>query len=187
VTVWPLLRTPRMRPPITIRNAQPEELDTILTVDSDAFRRYATVGLIIDLPPKHPFFVAERARWSRSLAAGDALIAEDDARWPIGIAVLSRLDGEPYLEQLSVRLTHVGQGVGTALLSAAATWAASRGPGLWLNTYGHLPWNRPFYERRGFSLVPEPSWRPEMRAIVEEQRTSLPLPEQRVVMFRPGR
>ena len=80
-----------------------------------------------------------------------------------------------------------GRGVGTALLETAFRWADARGAGLWLNTYGHLSWNRPFYERRGFLLVPEAEWRAEMRTVVQEQRANLPLPDQRVVMFRPHR
>jgi len=174
-----------MRPSITIRTAQPDELATLISVDDDASRRYATAGLIMNLHDEHPFVVAEHAQWARSLTSGDIFIAEDATHRAIGIAVLGRVDAEPYLDQLSVRLEHVGQGVGTTLLSHAITWAHSRGPGLWLNTYRHLPWNRPFYEGRGFTLVDESSWRPEMRATIEAQRASLPLPDERVVMFRP--
>jgi GNAT superfamily N-acetyltransferase len=176
-----------MRPSITIRTARPDELATIISVDDDASRRYATVGLIMNLHDGHPFVGAEQARWAQSLASGDIFIAVDASHRANGIAVLGRLDGEPYLNQLSVRLEHVGQGVGTALLSLAITWAHGRGPGLWLNTYSHLPWNRSFYERRGFKLQDESSWRPEMRATIEEQQASLPLPDERVVMFRPRR
>lgn len=129
--------------------------------------------------------VEEREQWARALASGDGFIAEDAEHRAMGIAVLGRLDDEPYLDQLSVRLEHMGQGVGSALLSVAVAWAHERGPGLWLNTYRHLPWNRPFYEARGFTLVEESSWRPEMRATIERQRACLPLPGERVVMFRP--
>jgi GNAT superfamily N-acetyltransferase len=174
-----------MRPSITIRSARPDELATIISVDDDASRRYATAGLSMNLHDGHPFVVAEQARWARSLASGESFIAEDAAHRAIGIAVLGRLDAEPYLNQLSVRLEHVGQGVGSALLSVAIRWAHGRGPGLWLNTYRHLPWNRPFYEARGFTLVDQSSWRPEMQATIEEQRASLPQPDERVVMFRP--
>jgi len=176
-----------MRPSILIRRARADEFPTVIAVDDDATRRYATGGLILGLHPEHPFVLAERGRWARSLAAGDAFIAEDADRRATGIAVLARVDGEPYLDQLSVRLESVGQGIGTALLTRAFDWARERGAGLWLNTYGHLPWNRPFYERRGFVLVEESAWRAEMRAFVDEQRASLPMPEQRVVMFRPLR
>jgi GNAT superfamily N-acetyltransferase len=140
----------------------------------------------IDLPPHHPFIVTERARWGASLRAGDVFFADEAGIGPVGVAVLGRMDGEPYLDQISVRLEYVERGVGSALLQSAVSWAAPRGRGLWLNTYGHLSWNRPFYERRGFALVDERSWNPEMRAVVAEQRATLPCPEQRVVMFRPG-
>jgi GNAT superfamily N-acetyltransferase len=174
-----------MQPFITIRTARPDELAAIISVDDDACRRYATPGLMMNLHDGHPFVIEEQTRWARSLASGDGFIAEDAAHRAIGIAVLGRLDAEPYLDQLSVRLEHVGQGVGSALLNQAITWARGRGPGLWLNTYRHLPWNRPFYEVRGFTLVDESSWRPEMRETIKRQRACLPLPGERVVMFRP--
>ena len=171
----------------TIRSARPDELATVLAVDEDAGRRYAPAGVVIDLPPHHPFIVGERARWSFSLRSGDVFFAEDAAVGAVGVAVLGHLDGEPYLDQLSVRLEYGRRGVGSLLLQQAVSWASARGSGLWLNTYGHLPWNRPFYERRGFVLVEEQAWKPGMQAVVAEQRATLPFPEQRVVMFRPDR
>ena len=176
-----------MRPAIQIRIASPGEMETLLAVDEDAGRRYAPAGVIIDLPSHHPFIVGERTRWAASLRSGDVFFAEEAGAGAVGIAVLGHLDGEPYLDQLSVRLEHGSQGVGSALLRQAVSWASPRGRGLWLNTYGHLPWNRPFYERRGFLLVDERSWKREMRAVVAEQRATLPFPEERVVMFRPTR
>ena len=44
--------------------------------------------------------------------------------------------------------------VGTALLDASEQMARASGArSLWLTTYRHLPWNRPFYERAGFEYV----------------------------------
>lgn len=169
----------------SIRSATERELETLFAVDDDAFTLYETEGLIIDLPATHPFALAERARWTQSLRRGDAFFAIDDAGEPIGFATMDVVDGSAYLDQLSVRRAAMKRGVGSALIEAAMGWARARfDDGLWLNTYGHLSWNRPFYERRGFHVVEESAWRPEMRAIIAEQRACLPRPEQRVVMHR---
>jgi hypothetical protein len=65
-------------------------------------------------------------------------------------------------------------------------WAA--GEALWLTTYAHVPWNRAFYERFGFAVVPESSCGGDILEILTEQRRWLPAPEQRVAMRRaPGR
>ena len=37
-------------------------------------------------------------------------------------------------------------------LCRAIAWAG--GEPLWVTTYGHIPWDRPFYERHGFLAVP---------------------------------
>jgi ribosomal protein S18 acetylase RimI-like enzyme len=75
------------------------------------------------------------------------------------------------------------QGIGTALLTAMEEMAQKgRAPALWLTTYAHLAWNRPFYEKTGFSIVPEEEWGSEMKQQLVFERRLLPQPEQRVVM-----
>jgi GNAT superfamily N-acetyltransferase len=170
--------------PVTIRRAVPGELELVVAIDDDAGQLYDSAGLHLDLPDDHPFIVNERAHWRRAIELGDTFVALDDAATPIGFAALERVDGAPYLEQLSVRLTAMRRGVGRALLERAVAWARERGDVLWLNTYGHLPWNRPFYEKEGFTVVPPAEWGPEMMAIVADQRRTLPAPEHRVVMRR---
>ena len=96
---------------------------------------------------------------------------------------LGTLDGEPYLDQLSVRVGHMQRGLGTALIEAVARLAASTGARtLSLTTYAHLPWNKPFYERRGFETVPAAEWAPEIAGQISLQRKWLPFPDERVVM-----
>jgi GNAT superfamily N-acetyltransferase len=164
-----------------VRVARADEMDVVIAIDDDALKHYPSEGLVIDLAANHPFAIAEHARWSAALASGDVFLALYD-EVPVGIAVMGTVDGEPYLEQLSVRRDAMKRGHGSRLIRRALAWARARAGGLWLNTYGHLSWNRPFYARRGFVVVPEGAWRPEMRAVVEEQRLVLPRPEQRVVM-----
>lgn len=167
---------------VNVRAARVDEMDTVVAIDDDALEHYPSEGLVIDLAPDHPFAIAEHARWRAALASGDVFLALE-AEVPVGIAVMGTVDGEPYLEQLSVRRDAMRRGLGGALIEQALRWARARSSGgLWLNTYGHLSWNRPFYERRGFVVVSESDWRPEMRAIVATQRAYLPRPEQRVVM-----
>jgi len=94
--------------------------------------------------------------------------------------VMERIDGEPYLEQLSVRMSAQGRGLGRWLLMRAIEWAGSEP--LWLTTYAHLPWNRPFYERHGFVVVPESECPPGIVTILNDQRRALPDPDQRIAM-----
>jgi GNAT superfamily N-acetyltransferase len=169
---------------VLIRAAHPSELEAIEEVDDDAAALYAEHGITIELAHDDPFCVAERTRWAASIAREAAFVAQEGGVIA-GIAVCGLVDGEPYLDQLAVRVAFMRRGIGRALLERAISWAAPRA--LWLNTYDELSFNRPFYERAGFVVVPERAWGTEMAAIVAEQRAVLPAPDRRVVMRRDPR
>lgn len=173
----------RDRPPPRIRLATADELGEAIRIDDDASRLYAERGVVLALDGSHPFVVAEQARWQRSAEQARLFFALDGDR-PIGFAALDVLDGEPYLDQLAVLRSSMRRGVGGALLHHAIAWARLRGEALWLTTYRHLPFNRPFYERHGFVVVPDAACSPGVLHHLEEQRRALPAPEQRVAMRR---
>lgn len=171
-----------LAPALSFRPARADEIDLILALDEDATLLYLQAGLDVSLPRSHPYGQHELRRWSEDAAAGRVTFAllDDEVA---GFTACHRVDGAPYLDQLSVWRRLGGRGIGRALLDRALAWAAPQGP-LWLTTYDHprVPWNRPMYERRGFVLVPEAAWGPEMRVVLAEQRAALPAPEARVVM-----
>jgi GNAT superfamily N-acetyltransferase len=170
-----------------LRLAQPTDFDTIVAIDDDATRLYAQVGLHLDLPEDHPYVQQERARWRRALNLGRIFLAMEPhpgGEAPVGFAALDLVDGAPYLDQLSIRRAAMKRGFGRRLLARAIAWGDANGDALWLTTYGHVPWNRPFYEKEGFIVVPEPEWGPGIAADIAEQRLALPCPGHRVVMRR---
>jgi GNAT superfamily N-acetyltransferase len=171
-----------MSEPVLIRQASPEEIDEMVSIDVDACTLYVEAGLDADLRPEHPYSIAERADWTRCAREGNAFVASPPEGRLVGLLVMDRIDGAPYLEQLSIRRTVMRQGLGRRLLERAIEWAG-RAP-LWLTTYSHIPWNRPFYERYGFVATRELACPPGMVAILEDQRRALPAPEQRIAMRR---
>jgi GNAT superfamily N-acetyltransferase len=171
---------------ISIRQGLPTELSVLTSIDDDSCQLYAASGVVLALDAAHPFAVAEQSRWSAALARRSTFIAEDAAGRALGFACCGFVDGEPYLDQLSVRLERMKQGLGTLLLREAVAWAEGEGGrALWLTTYGHLPFNRAMYERRGFSLAAERDCPREVLHHLDQQRRWLPFPEQRVAMRRP--
>lgn len=163
--------------------AAPEDLREAIEIDNDACLLYAEAGLVFDLTDDHPFAVSERGRWQRDASLQRLFFARDESGARVGFAALDRFDGAAYLDQLSVRRSAMRRGVGRFLLRHALAWArANRDPFLWLTTYAHLPWNRPFYESEGFAVVPEAEVGPGVRRDLEEQRRALPAPEERVAM-----
>ena len=171
-----------MSDPIIIRPASPDEIDEMHAIDVDACSLYAEAGLDGDLGPEHPYSIAERACWIRCARAGHAFLAGPPGARPVGLLVMDRIDGTPYLEQLSIRRAAMRQGIGRRLLQRAIAWAGAEP--LWLTTYAHIPWNRPFYERHGFVTVLESACSPDMVKVLDEQRQALPGPEHRIAMCR---
>ncbi|HEX4340741.1 MAG TPA: hypothetical protein VH062_32760 [Polyangiaceae bacterium] len=77
------------------------------------------------------------------------------------------------------------RGAGRFLLRHALAWArAQHEPSLWLTTYGHLAFNRFFYEKEGFGGVPYDECSLGVRHHLDDERRWLPAPEQRVAMRR---
>lgn len=168
--------------PFSLRLARTDELPKLLAIDDEASELYAHAGLEIALAKDHPFVVAESVRWARAIARQLAHVAVDGHDEPMGFMTLGFVDGEPYVDQLAVRPIAMRRGVGSTLLGQALSWCAPRS--LWLTTYAHLPWNRRYYERHGFVLVPEGECGPELLAILDEQRAALPDPDERIAMVR---
>lgn len=169
---------------IRVRTGEVADLETLRDIDLDAGALFERAGMYLDLPETHEFSQSERSRLHASLVAGTTLVAtaNDIA---VGFIAVGLLDEQPYVEQISVRMGHMRQGLGGALLDAAfASFAARYGALLWLTTYEHLAWNCPFYQRRGFRLVPEKECGKGLRHELEFQRRWLPRPERRVAMCR---
>jgi GNAT superfamily N-acetyltransferase len=176
----------RRTPVFGIHVGSASDIEALCEIDLDASRLFEDAGLELNLPEDHEFFRRERSRWIDSLACGSALIAVGSDDRIMGFAASAVRDREPYLDQLSVRTGYMRIGIGTALLAAAEKLAAMRGgQALWLTTYGHLPWNRPFYERAGFAVMPESAWGPEILQESSYERRWLPCPEHRIVMRKP--
>jgi ribosomal protein S18 acetylase RimI-like enzyme len=103
----------------------------------------------------------------------------------VGFAVVDVVDGNAHVEEVSVDPDAQGHGHGSALLDAVATDAARRGePAVTLTTYRDVPWNRPYYERRGFRVLTRDELGPELAArVVAEAALGLD-PSVRVCMRR---
>jgi GNAT superfamily N-acetyltransferase len=169
----------------SIQLASAGDLPEVVGIDDDATSLYASAGLSFAHLHGHPFTVDEQTRWALSVAKERLFFAINSSGVRVGFAALDVLDGTPYLDQLSVRRAAMQKGAGRFLLSHAVAWATEQlATHLWLTTYGHLAWNRPFYEREGFVVVPEEGCSLGVRHHLAAQRQALPAPEHRIAMRR---
>jgi len=175
------LASPRSTESPYIRPARESELHLAAEIDDDAGALFADIGVHFDFGKDHPFVVAERERFAQAARAQRLLFACSPAGEPIGFAAFGFVDARPFLFQLAVRRAWTRRGVGTLLLQRAVAWSV-RAQELWLTTYRHVSWNGPWYTRLGFAEHPTSRLGPELRALAEAERSSLPAGEQRIAM-----
>ena len=114
--------------------------------------------------------------------AGQAWVAVED-QTVVGYLIVDIVDGCAHIEEVDVLPAAGGRGHGSRLIGAAATWARSSGfTGLTLTTFRDVPWNAPWYARRGFRVLRGDELTPGLRLLRSlEEGHGLPA-ELRVVM-----
>lgn len=115
---------------------------------------------IADHPVTDPATFATPAAEERLLVvvAPPALGKGEELVVAAAILALAERDGgrDAHLAEFDVLPAHQGRGVGARLLDACADWGRARGAArMTLTTYRDVPWNQPYYERRGFREIPE--------------------------------
>lgn len=92
---------------------------------------------------------------------------------PVGFAVVTMVDSNSHLEELSVDPVHGQRGLGTRLVESVCEWAKTAGfHRITLSTFRDVSWNAPFYEKLGFTEFPDEMYGEEMRKLrnVEKEK-----------------
>ncbi len=147
-----------------IRRPRPTEIKLLPQIENQADLRFARVGLqrVIDMPPAtHRLARPWRSSWP---AVGGGLAASAS---PVGFALMKLHGGTAWLDQLSVLDRWQRHGYGAALIDRSARTAQAPGfDALYLSTYRDVPWNGPYYERRGFAEVPRGAFTRPLRVVL---------------------
>jgi GNAT superfamily N-acetyltransferase len=158
-----------------VRWAEPGELSGLISVELAADRLFEQVGIVF---PPGTTMIEE---------VDDPRIVLVEGEPPAGFAMIGWVDGNLHLDQLAVHPDSMRQGIGGRLVEAVAERArASGAPAVTLTTFRDVPWNAPWYERRGFHVLPESEWGPELSGLVEHERVLGIEVAPRVVMRRPA-
>ena len=103
----------------------------------------------------------------------------------VGFVVTKYLVESCFVVELDVHPNYCRRGIGSALLEAGCTGAYMHGfEQMLLTTFRRIPWNIPFYQKSGFSVLPPERWSYEIRAIVQHEARYGFAKEKRVVMAR---
>lgn len=148
--------------PYSLRLARPDELRRLMHIEDVAGRLYAEVGMDPDLPGI-PLSLLQAGcedglLWVAQTRAGEA----------VGFALCWVRPGAVHLRELDVLPDHGRRGLGARLIAEAEAEARRRGlPAVTLTTFAEVPWNAPYYARKGFVPLREgqlPEWLSEIRA-----------------------
>jgi GNAT superfamily N-acetyltransferase len=151
------------RPDVAIRLARADDFPTLQQIEIEAGRAFADIGM--EAVSSHdPFSDAELAAYESAGHAWVAVIEGSDL--PAAYLVAEMVGGNVHIEQVSVDPRFGRRGIGRALIEHVASWARDRAvPALTLTTFRDVAWNGPYYERCGFSALPNAAVTPELAAI----------------------
>lgn len=155
-----------------VRAAEPSEYPAIAEIDERADTVFRLAGYHL---PDLPFDDAALREAKAVFVAG---------RPPVGFVWLVEVDGMAHVMEIAVIPKWMRRGVGSRLLDRAGEWARTHGyPAITLTTYADVPWNGPYYARRGFVEVADPT--PGLAAIrAHEHDVGLNAVGRRIVMRR---
>jgi GNAT superfamily N-acetyltransferase len=151
---------------VVVRPSVAGDIAELQAVEVDAGQLFRAVGLdsvADDDPP-------DAADLAAHIAAGTAWTAMLDSL-VVGYAVASVVDGEGHLDQVSVRRSAAGRGIGRLLIDQVCRWAAAQGHhAVTLTTFAEVAWNGPYYRRLGFAPIDDTDCGPELQAIRARER-----------------
>lgn len=164
-----------------IRPAREDEIDRIREIEDKANEMFAGLQLIDEsLDEGVPL-----ESLKESIEKNRTWVACIGADMPIGMVIVSEMDGSVYIEEMDVLPAFARRGVGSMLLGYACEWAKQNCfSAVTLSTFRDVPWNAPFYRRHGFRDLKPDEWSRGMLLIREKEIDHGLRVEERVFMRR---
>lgn len=152
---------------VTIRPAREDEVEALRRVErsaAQAFRMIEAFSWIatddVQSAERHLDLIEKGTNWA----------ATADGDHPVGFLSAEITGPELHIWEISVDHLHQGFGIGRKLIRHAVEQAAEHGlEAVTLTTFRTIPWNCPFYERLGFSLLDEAGLSPRLSDVLNEE------------------
>ncbi|MDZ3826646.1 GNAT family N-acetyltransferase [Pseudomonas monsensis] len=134
-----------------VRRAQQRDAVALPAIERSAaelFRVDPTLAWLADAP------VPDAEQHLQAIRSVLVWVAEHTDQQLGGFLRAVEVDNQLHVEELSVSQHFQGQGMGRKLLLMAIEYAAEQQlRAVTLTTFSDLPWNAPFYQKIGFSLL----------------------------------
>jgi GNAT superfamily N-acetyltransferase len=133
----------------SVREASAQDLPALKLVELRAAERFNAETVVAGLAKRTvPIKQLESAQ-----VAGTLWVAATEDEVIVGFLLAEHLDNQLHIEEMSVVPSHGRQGIGAALLEAVKRYAKQTGRRVTLTTFDFVPWNGPFYAKRGFRVM----------------------------------
>lgn len=168
-----------------VRLAQPDDIALLPSVERRAVRLFDDWLEATGLTPEILENVSTLEEFDDARARGHLWVAVSPPDGVVGFAQVIILDGLAHLDEIDVVPECAGRGIGSRLVEAVCDWAEEAGfPKVTLSTFRDVPFNAPFYARRGFTAMDPERLPPEHARLVEKEHAHGLRTERRLIMER---
>ena len=157
---------------VRVRACTAEEIPLLHPIDMSANPVFAMWGHpeFTTVDESLPIDMAAEAIVDGRLLVCDLMSPSGDFEVIGWLVMFDRPNGETSIGQISMHADRMGHGYGKVLLQAAIDRCRRVGRvAIVLSTQDDVPWNRPWYERFGFTVVQEGDWDAAMHETTREQ------------------
>ncbi len=155
-----------------IRLAAPADTLLLPAIEKRAARLFGEWLAATGLTAEHLEHACAPEEFDAACRRGQLWVAESADDGVVGFALVSMIGSQPHLHELDVVPEHGRRGVGSELLHAVCRWAGDAGhAAVTLSTFRDVPWNAPFYARRGFRVVAPERLSPAHVELVAAERS----------------
>jgi len=141
-------------PGFDVRLAIPGDVACLPEIQRLAGLRFKTYPGDLGIPEEMYENPSSIETFATAQGAGRLWVATTSGGELVGFALVTEIEGYAHLDEIDVLPLHHGHGTGSALLAVVCAWANDkRYPAVTLRTFKDVPWNAPFYQRRGFRIV----------------------------------
>ena len=152
---------------ITLRQTQIDDAIKLPVIEQSAGQLFSTLEDLkwisesdVQGVETHLEFINQHDHW----------VAVNHDNEPVGFIMTQTLPDSLFIHELSVSQDWQNNGIGKLLIQKVKDEAKARKfDAVTLTTFRHVPWNAPYYQRLGFSILPENEVPHSLQEILDDE------------------